>query len=54
LAGGAMTGAIQYNGRGNNSIYNGPNDQAATYNGTLNNFVISSWYGVSFTTSCTG
>jgi len=49
-----MTGAIQYNGRGNNSIYNGPNDQAATYNGTLNNFVISSWYGVSFTTSCTG
>lgn len=54
LAGGAMTGAIQWNGRGQNSIYNGPNDQASGVGGTLNNLVISSWYGVSFTTNCAG
>ena len=52
LSGGIMTGAIQWNGRGENSIYNGPNDQASGVGGTLNNLVISSWYGVSFTTSC--
>lgn len=54
LSGGVMTGAIQFNSKGNCSIYNGPNDQTAGYNGTLNNLVISSWNGVSFTTSCTG
>ena len=54
LAGGTMTGAIQWNGRGQNSIYNGPNDQASGVGGTLNNLVISSWYGISFTTNCAG
>jgi hypothetical protein len=49
-----MTGAINFNSRGSCSIYNGPNDQAAGYNGTLNNLVINSWYGVSFTTTCSG
>ena len=49
-----MTGAIQFNSRGNNSIYNGPNDAANGVGGALNNLVFSAWYGVSFTTSCTG
>ena len=49
-----MTGAIQYNGKGQCSIYNGPNDQFAAVGGTLNNLVISSWWGISFTTACTG
>ena len=37
-----------------NSIYNGPNDSAKGVGGPLNNLVFSSWYGVSFTTSCEG
>lgn len=53
LSGGTMTGAINFNSKGNCSIYNGPNDQAGALGGTLNNLVISSWNGVSFTTSCT-
>lgn len=40
--------------RGSNSIYNGPNDYAYGVGGPLNNLVFSSWYGVSFTTSCAG
>ena len=52
LSGGTMTGAIQFNGRGNNSIYNGANDAVNGVGGALNNLVISSWNGVSFTTSC--
>lgn len=40
--------------RGYNSIYNGPNDSANGVGGPLNNLVFSSWYGVSFTTSCVG
>lgn len=45
---------LYLNHRGHNSIYNGPNDFAYGVGGPLNNLVFSSWYGVSFTTSCTG
>lgn len=48
------TAAIRLNNRGSNSIYCGPNDAANTIGGALNNLVFSSWYGVSFTTSCAG
>ena len=54
LAGGVMTGAIQFNSKGSCSIYNGPNDAGNGVGGALNNLVINSWYGVSFTTTCTG
>lgn len=46
--------SLYLNTRGSNSIYNGPNDSANGVGGPLNNLVFSSWYGVSFTTSCTG
>ena len=49
-----VTGSIIKNGRGSNSIYNGPNDAANGVGGALNNLVFDSWYGVSFTTSCAG
>ena len=54
LAGGTMTGNINYTAKGNSYIGNGPNDAANGLGGALNNLVISSWYGVSFTTSCAG
>lgn len=44
--------SLYLNNRGSNSIYNGPNDSANGVGGLLNNLVFSSWYGVSFTTSC--
>ena len=43
-----------YLGNNYNFIYNGPNDSANGVGGPLNNLVFSSWYGVSFTTSCAG
>lgn len=46
--------SLYLNTRGFNSIYNGPNDSANGVGGPLNNLVFSSWYGVSFTTSCAG
>lgn len=45
---------LYLNNIGSNSIYCGPNDAANTIGGALNNLVFSSWYGVSFTTSCGG
>lgn len=39
---------------GTNRIYCGPNDSADGAGGRLNNLVISSWWGVSFTTGCGG
>nr|DAF11736.1 MAG TPA: hypothetical protein [Bacteriophage sp.] len=45
---------IYFNNKGSNSIYNGPNDKAYGVGGPLNNLVFSSWWGVSFTTSCEG
>lgn len=52
LAGGTMTGNINFNTKGTNYIGNGANDNAYMVGGAFNNLVISSWYGVSFTTSC--
>lgn len=46
--------SLYLNTRGSNSIYNGPNDSANGVGGPLNNLVFSSWWGVSFTTSCAG
>lgn len=54
LSGGTMTGNIKYIGKGTSYIGNGENDAANGVGGALNNLVISSWYGVSFTTSCSG
>lgn len=54
LAGGTMTGNITYTGKGTSYIGNGINDAANGVGGALNNLVISSWYGISFTTSCSG
>ena len=54
LSGGTMTGNITYTGRGTSYIGNGSSDAANGVGGTLNNLVISSWWGVSFTTSCSG
>ena len=54
LSGGTMTGNITYTGKGTSYIGNGANDAANGVGGTLNNLVISSWQGVSFTTSCSG
>ena len=45
---------ITFNERGGQAIYAGPNDAANNPGGALNNLVISSWYGVSFTTALTG
>lgn len=45
---------LYLNNKGSNSIYNGPNDAANGVGGALNNLVFSSWFGVSFTTSCSG
>ena len=46
--------SLYLNNRGANFIYNGPNDFTNGVGGPLNNLVFSSWYGVSFTTSCAG
>lgn len=53
-AGGTMSGNINWTARGTNYIGNGANDAANGCGGALNNLVISSWNGVSFTTSCGG
>ncbi|MBQ6503090.1 MAG: hypothetical protein IJI57_04155 [Flexilinea sp.] len=53
-SGDTMTGALNFNSKGQNSIYNGPNDAANGVGGALNNLVFNSWYGVSFTTGCSG
>jgi len=47
-----MAGPANFNARGNCRIYNGPNDAANGPGGALNNLVIDSWFGVSFTTQC--
>lgn len=54
LSGGTMTGNITYTGKGTSYIGNGANDAANGVGGALNNLVISSWWGISFTTSCSG
>ena len=52
LSGGTMTGNITYNKLGTCYIGAGPNDNANMVGGGFNNLVISSWNGISFTTSC--
>ena len=54
LSGGTMTGNITYSSKGNCYIGSGDSDAASSVGGALGNLVISSWQGVSFTTSCTG
>ena len=54
LAGGTMTGNVNFTAHGHSYIGNGPNDAANEVGGALNNLVIASWHGVSFTTPCTG
>lgn len=52
LAGGTMTGSIGYGAKGYCYIGSGANDAANMVGGGLNNLVISSWQGISFTTTC--
>lgn len=53
LSGGTLTGGLYFSGKGDNcGIYAGPNDNVNGPGEALNNLVISSLYGVSFTTSC--
>lgn len=52
LSGGAMTGNITYNKIGTCYIGAGSSNAANMVGGGLNNLVISSWWGISFTTSC--
>lgn len=54
LSGGTMTGNINYTTCGNSYIGNGQQDNAEGPGGKLNNLVIGSWWGVSFTTPCSG
>lgn len=52
LSGGTMTGALNFYGGQNCSIFLGEQDAANGPGDPLNNFVIRSWWGVSFTTNC--
>lgn len=52
LSGGKMTGNITYDAKGTCYIGAGANDAANMVSGALNNLVISSWNGISFTTAC--
>lgn len=54
LSGGTMTGNINYTAHGTSYIGNGQQDYAGGPGEKLNNLVISSWWGISFTTSCAG
>ena len=54
LSGGGMNGNIYYSAKGTSYIGQGPNDAANPFGGALNNLVIASWWGVSFTTACEG
>lgn len=51
LSGGKMTGNITYDAKGTCYIGAGANDAANMVSGALNNLVISSWNGISFTTA---
>ena len=52
LSGGNMTGNITYGAKGTCYIGSGANDAANMVGGALNNLVIASWNGISFTTPC--
>ena len=48
------TGKLRFENMGNCRVYNGSSDISPTVGGALANLVIDSWYGISFTTQCTG
>lgn len=52
LTGGVMAGELGFSGDRNGSILSGDEDAANVPGGPLNNLVIRSWWGVSFTTNC--
>ncbi len=52
LTGGTMSGPVNFSGGQNGSILSGDEDAANVPGGALNNLVIRSWWGVSFTTDC--
>lgn len=52
LSGGNMTGNITYGAKGTCYIGSGADDAANMVGGALNNLVIASWNGISFTTPC--
>ncbi len=52
LTGGTMSGPVNFSGGQNGSILSGDEDAANVPGGALNNLVIRSWWGVSFTTNC--
>ena len=52
LTGGTMIGPVNFSGGQNGSILSGDEDAANEPGKALNNLVIRSWWGVSFTTDC--
>lgn len=51
-AGGTMNGTITFSDSSNGKIYSGPTNNVNGPGGDLNNIVIESWNGLSFTTGC--
>lgn len=51
-AGGTMNGTIAFSDSSHGKIYSGPTDNVNGPGGDLNNIVIESWNGLSFTTGC--
>lgn len=51
-AGGTMNGTIAFSDYAHGKIYAGPTDNVNGPGGDLNNIVLESWWGLSFTTGC--
>lgn len=51
-AGGTMNGTITFSDFSHGKIYAGPTDNVNGPGGDLNNIVVDSWWGLSFTTGC--
>lgn len=51
-AGGTMNGTITFSDYFHGKIYSGPTDNVNGPGGDLNNIVLESWWGLSFTTGC--
>lgn len=51
-AGGTMNGTIAFSDYAHGKIYAGPTDNVNGPGGDLNNLVLESWWGLSFTTGC--
>lgn len=52
LSGGTISGQITFSDHSHGKIYSGPTDNVNGPGGDLNNIVIESWNGLSFTTGC--